>query len=145
MSIPGNPGKPPKPPEGLRALVRKREVNKFIMWTPFVMLILTMCSVWCSQYDWYDDVYLYMGNITGYSIITNIFFLWAAYLLRFCTFSKIAIWTLLVSNIMSVVYIAFDYSQTFSYSFDMIILGMGFIIALLYIAKPNKNESHMDV
>lgn len=149
FSIIGNPGKPPKddpPTEGLRAVVRKKSVNTFIMWMPFIMLVITMISVVCSQYDWYNTtdinkVFMFVGNITGYSIATNLFFLWVAYVLRFCTFSKIAIWTLLLSNFLNIVYIATNFSQTMSIMIDMIELGLGFILALLYIAKPNKNDN----
>ncbi len=76
---------------------------------PFIMLFLTGLSGLVYETDWYNNNFMYLGDAVGYSILTNLGFLLIYTRKSFCVQTKIAVFGLLVMNVISLMFIHNDW------------------------------------
>ena len=69
---------------------------------PVVMLGITVMTAVMYHYDFYLDIYKYLPDTMGYSVLTNIVFLRMYWNKRFCNPTKASIIGLLAVNILSI-------------------------------------------
>ena len=74
------------------------------------MLFITAISGYCSSIEYYNVVFKYLGDLVGYSILTNIVFIFLYFRKSFCLQTKIAVLGLLFMNVLSIV---FNYNEVF--------------------------------
>ena len=74
------------------------------------MLFITAISGYCSSIEYYNVVFKYLGDLVGYSILTNIVFIFLYFRKSFCLQTKIAVIGLLFMNVLSIV---FNYNEVF--------------------------------
>ena len=78
--------------------------HKIITAIPFFMLFITATSAYCSYLDYYNNIFIYLGDLFGYSITTNIVFVFLYFRKSFCIQTKIAVLSLLLMNVISVIF-----------------------------------------
>tara|TARA_R110002020_G_scaffold334555_4_gene549835 strand:+ start:9816 stop:10145 length:330 start_codon:yes stop_codon:yes gene_type:complete len=107
--------------------------NKIITAIPFLMLFVTAISGYCSSIDYYNVVFKYLGDIIGYSIVTNIVFMFLYFRKSFCLQTKIAVCGLLFMNVLS---IFFSYNNIlYNGLYDFWITLILLVIILISIFK----------
>jgi hypothetical protein len=81
--------------------------NSFLKWfvgiAPFVMIGATVFCAIFSSYNFYKLIIGYLSNIVGYSIYTNLVFLYHYNFNKYCNVTRAAVWGLLVMNVVSIV------------------------------------------
>ena len=76
--------------------------------TPFVLLFFSMMSVVCGYFEFYLPIFKYLGDIIGYSILTNIF-MYAIYMNKnYCTSTKVAVLGLISLNVFNIIQLYFN-------------------------------------
>jgi hypothetical protein len=80
---------------------------------PFLMLFVTALSGVFSSYEFYKKIQPFLGDSIGYSITTNIVFIFLYFRKSFCYQTKIAVLGLLIMNIISLIFSA---SETWIYN-----------------------------
>ncbi len=75
--------------------------TKFVNITPFFLVILSGVFAYASNQGWYSEYYRYLGDMVGYSIITNLVFLKHYNRKEFCNPTKVCVYGLLFMNIVN--------------------------------------------
>lgn len=90
---------------------------------PFIMLGITFLFTILELFPFYNHIYMYLGDIFGYSLITNFFMFLVYFNKRHCDSLKIAVLGLALMNVFSLVSIGFDfYSVLYNIILEAIIL-----------------------
>ncbi len=117
-----------------QALLQSKWTLNFIMLVPFIMLLVSAVSCYFPDSN---KLFIITSNLFGFSIITNLYFLFYAYKHRFCTYSKISIYTLILLNILNITHIVFDLG-TLYHLYDQIIAFTGIVLAGIFAIKERK-------
>lgn len=106
----------------------------FIMLTPFILLLISSISCFLP-----NSLTLFTGlsNVFGFSIITNLYFLFYAHKHKFCMYSKISIYTLILLNILNITNLIFDLGTLYNL-YDQIIAFAGIVLASIFAIKEIK-------
>src|SRR5699024_6890790 len=96
---------------------------------PFVSLIASLLS------NYVTFNYVVAGNVLGYSLITDCFMLYFVFNLRFCIYTKLAVISLTLLNLVCLLGATINYS-TYAKLYDTIIIGLClFACLIIYIIK----------
>lgn len=97
----------------LTKFLRKIASKKMVTYAPFIMLGLTLLTVLIRFSDSYYEIFDYLSQIMGYSILSGLVFLRYAISNRYCAYSLISIYSLLLLNITNIVaiYLKIDGAQ----------------------------------
>lgn len=97
--------------------------------TPFLLLFFSAVFTVCSYFEFYISAFQYLGDITGYSIVTNLF-MYSYYMnKRYCTETKVAVLGLFSLNICNLIQMFFNLNLVI---YDAFIIIITFIILLFY-------------
>ena len=110
----------------------QKTLGKFIGVIPFVMLGVTLLCAICSNFDFYSDIFIYLPDVLGYSILTNIVFLYHFSFNKYCNVTRSAVWGLLVMNLVS---IATKNTEYYSSLYDIYIVSAVLISMLIFKIK----------
>lgn len=110
---------------------------KFIKkYTPFILIILSLLFSICSYFDFYLDVFKYLGDVVGYSLLTNIF-MYSYYMNKhFCASTKIAVLGLFFLNIFNLFWLYFEINGGM---YDLLILLI--VIFIIIFLKTRRNDT----
>ena len=98
---------------------------------PFILLAFNLLLIGCRYFDLYNPIYKYVGDIFGYSIITNIF-MYSVYMnKKYCTSTKIAVIGLFSLNVLSLIWNAFKIDGSV-YDFFIILIIIFILITHKY-------------
>lgn len=87
------------------------------------MLGLTFLSTILDLTTNYKDVYYYLPDLFGYSLITNLFMLSVYFNKAYCSATKIAVLGLAFMNVFSLVCISFNfYSICYNLAIELVII-----------------------
>ncbi len=75
--------------------------TKFINIVPFVMIIASGAFAYISQSGFYHNIFKYLPDSIGYSIITNLVFLKHYHRKAYCNPTKASVYGLLIMNVVS--------------------------------------------
>jgi hypothetical protein len=100
---------------------------------PFVLLFLNLVFVVLSYFEWYHESFIYLGNICGYSILTNLFMYNVYMNKKYCVPTKFAVLGLFLLNIFDIIYLAFNISGAIYDIF--LILTIILVLTFLKIKK----------
>jgi len=103
--------------------------HNIITMIPFLMLFITALSGYFSSYNTYSFFYSILGDLVGYSVLTNIVFIFLYFRKSFCSQTKIAVAGLLVMNIISII---FSLSENWVYN-KMYDLWLSLIILVFIV------------
>ena len=107
--------------------------RKIITAIPFFMLFVTAISAYCSYLSYYNELFNYLGDLFGYSIITNIVFIFLYFRKSFCIQTKIAVLSLLLMNVVSIMFA--HNSIIYNGVYDLWIILITVIIIMTTILK----------
>ena len=80
----------------------QKTISNIIKVIPFIMIGVTlMCSI-CSNFNFYSDLFVYLPDILGYSVLTNLVFLYHFSFNKYCNVTRAAVWGLLLMNVVSI-------------------------------------------
>lgn len=99
---------------------------------PFILLACNFIFIICKYFGIYEFMFAYLGDLVGYSLLTNIFMYIVYNNKRYCTATKMAVLGLISLNIFSLVWKATDINGIV-YNFFLII-----IIALILVIHKFK-------
>lgn len=120
----------------MRAIVMSKLFKKIIVLAPFIMLFITMVTTFTRLFSGYSDVYNYLSQIIGYSILTNIYMVSNAIRNRYCDYSLISIFSLLLLNVSNVLAMSLNLlNNDFYVFFDAILILALFRLALVKFLK----------
>lgn len=95
---------------------------------PFVLLFFTMVLTILKYFEVYSVYYKYLGDILGYSILTNVF-MYSVYMnKKYCTSTKVAVLGLTALNVFNIIYTAFDIQGVVYDIFFIVIVSLILII-----------------
>ena len=101
--------------------------------TPFILLTASLIFAISSYFGFYVSIFVYLGDILGYSIMTNLF-MYAYYMNNhFCTSTKVAVLGLFALNIFSLLQKYFNL-ELIVYDIFICIIAI-FVISFLKINK----------
>lgn len=90
---------------------------------PFLMLGITFLFTILELFPFYEYIYVYLGDLFGYSLTTNLFMYLFYFNKRFCSSIKMAVIGLSLMNIFSLVSIGFEfYSVIYNLILEAIII-----------------------
>ena len=96
---------------------------------PFVGLIASLIS----NYVTLD--YVFAGNVLGYSLMTDAFMLYFVFKLRFCIYTKLAVISLTLLNLVCLLGTAINY-HAYAKLYDTTIIGIClFACLVIYLMK----------
>ena len=98
---------------------------------PFILLASNLLLIGCRFLGIYSSLYMYLGDLVGYSILTNLFMLSVYMNKRYCTSTKIAVIGLIALNILNMIWLAFDISGIV-YDFILILIIIFILITHKY-------------
>ena len=107
-------------------------LSKIVGVTPFIMLGATFIFSFCSYLDFYTELFVYLPDILGYSILTNLVFLYHFSFNKYCNVTRSAIWGLLVMNIVS---IATKNTEYYNVLYDIYIVAVTIITMIIFKVK----------
>ena len=87
--------------------------------------------------NWYSYISLFIYQIIGFSIRSNLKDLYFAYVHKFCDYTTIAIVGLLSLNILNVINIVYPFDEM-HVVYTSIIAGVSMFMSILYIAENKK-------
>ena len=97
--------------------------------TPFILLGVSFIFAVCSYFKWYKEYWDYLGELVGYSFVTNIFLFLYYNNKAFCSSTKIAVLGLFALNIMGLLKVRFDINGGL---YDLLLLTIVFFV-LIYL------------
>ena len=101
--------------------------------SPFILLTFSLVFAICSYFGFYSSIFVYLGDVVGYSIITNVF-MYGYYMNRhFCVSTKVAVLGLFSLNVFSLLQKYFNVNLIVYDIFIIFIVIM--IISFLKIKK----------
>ena len=103
--------------------------TRFISVIPFVMIWITLFCAVCSSLDFYTDLFKYLPDMVGYSIITNVVFLYHYSYRKYCIPTRAAVWGLFIMNLVS---ITTSESQYYNVLNDIYICSIVLIISVIF-------------
>lgn len=99
---------------------------------PFVLLGISLIFTIFKYYEVYFAFYKYLGDLVGYSILTNIFMLSVYLNKRYCSATKVTVLGLIALNLFNIVYNAFGVNGVI---YDFFIIFITLIIVIVYKFK----------
>ena len=109
-----------------------KKLSKIVGFTPFIMLGVTLLSSICYQFDFYSKIFTYLPDILGYSIFTNVVFLYHFSFNKYCNPTRAAVWGLLVMNVVS---ISTKNTEYYSSLYDIYIISATIITMMIFKFK----------
>lgn len=104
-------------------------MRNFVSALPFVSLIASLLS------NWIEFNYVVAGNVLGYSLVTNAFMLYFVFKLRFCVYTKLAVISLTLLNLVCLLGTAINY-PAYAKLYDTTIIGLClFACLVIYLMK----------
>lgn len=97
------------------------------------MLGVTGWSGYVSSTQGYKTIFPYLGDILGYSILTNIVFIFLYFRKSFCVPVKVAVLGLLGMNMVSIIFKGFG--ATYNGMYDFYITLFIVLVSLLTLKK----------
>jgi hypothetical protein len=98
--------------------------------TPFIIFVLCLVfTILSYDKETYEIIKLYLGDLVGFSIITNVFMLSVYMNKRYCTATKITVLSLIVLNVLNLIY---TYFGTDGRVYDICIMILTLIIIAFY-------------
>lgn len=98
---------------------------------PFILLAFNLLLIGCKFLGIYSNLYIYLGDLVGYSIVTNLF-MYSVYMnKKYCTATKIAVIGLIVLNILNLIWLAFSINGLV-YDFVLILIIIFILITHKY-------------
>ena len=104
---------------------------------PFIILGLTFLSAVLSHFDFYDVISMYLGDLFGYSIATNLFMLSVYFNNRYCLEIKITVVALMLMNVLNIISHGFNF---YSFIYDFWVTTLITLITLLLILANKFKE-----
>lgn len=99
---------------------------------PFIMLGVTAICGYMSSLDIYHKWFNYLSDILGYSILTNIVFMFLYFRKSFCPSVKFAVIGLMVMNIVSMLTLNTEYYNSLNDIWITLIVG---VLTIVYKIK----------
>lgn len=125
--------------QSLNLLLMMRISKEGVKIAPFIILTLDSVAFICHGYDWYADFYFLFSQISSHSILGVMVWLFYAHLHRYCMYSIVSLYTLVILNILNLVYffVTLEYYKIYA---GIIIFG-GLSLSVLYLLKKWRNQA----
>lgn len=115
-------------------------IKPFIKLTPFLMLGICFFLSFMTKYEWYITAYYYLSQIIGFSIITNIYFLYFIQRSNMCAYSTVSTIGLLSLNVLDIINLIWPLTDFYQY-YSIGISGFFFILTIIYFIKWNLKQN----
>ena len=76
--------------------------KKFLNTAPFIMVLITGITSVVSSIGWYHKAFVYLPDLLGYSILTNLIFLRIYKSNKYCHSTRVAVYGLITMNVVSI-------------------------------------------
>lgn len=102
-----------------------------------ITIILSVFIDLLENFEIYNELYGFLSDIIGYSIVTNLVMLFYGKVHKYCISNIIALWTLLSLNIINIIYnilrltIGLEYNVYWNI-FNYIVMGVGLILIIIF-------------
>ena len=102
--------------------------------TPFIMLFTTLLSGIFSETEIYSQIYSFLPDAIGYSILCNLVMVKLYFRKQFCFPTKVAVIGLICMNLTGLIYAYYgdSFYDIYTNMFDIIIVSLGFLVTILY-------------
>ena len=110
----------------------RQKIQDFVAIIPFIMVAVTfLCAVF-SSWGFYSKLFVYLPDLLGYSILTNIVFLYHYSFRKYCNPTKICVAGLLIMNVVSMLTKGTQYYNIMN---DIWITGIIVFILIVFKVK----------
>lgn len=99
---------------------------------PFVLLFLSGVFSVCSYFEFYAFWFGYLGDLVGYSILTNLFMYSVYFNKKYCDATKVAVLGLSVLNLCNLYSLCID---RFSPIYEIYIIAITILLSVLIKKK----------
>lgn len=99
---------------------------------PLFLLFMSLVFTVLKYYDIYLDIFKYLGDLLGYSIVTNLFMLSVYMNKKYCTSTKISVIGLIALNVFNIIYLMFGVNGVV---YDFFIILIIILISIIYKYK----------
>ena len=107
-------------------------INRVFNVAPFLMIGVSLLSSLLYNLEFYPEIYLYLPDLFGYSILTDIVFIKVYFRSSFCNTTKIAVIGLIAINTVSLLTKNTDYYNSL---YDVYISGVVLFLIISYKIK----------
>ena len=112
-------------------------MNFFRNKAPFILLAISFLATILDLFSLLDSVYLYLGDLFGYSLFTNFFMLSVYFNKKYCNATKITVLGLMILNVFNLISHSFEfYSITYNLILEITII----FITLTYFKNGTTNN-----
>ena len=106
---------------------------------PIVMLLVTAVTAYISSIGWYSTIFAFLPDILGYSVFTNVVFIFIYFRRSFCIPTKLSVLGLLAMNVLSISLKAYELKtgniEHYNQIYDVYITLIVFVVALFFKFK----------
>lgn len=104
-------------------------VKKYIRdYAPFIILAYSLIFSVCSYFEFYFEWYIYLPDLLGYSVFTNLFMLSVYMNKKYCASTKICVIGLILLNVFNLFY---NLSSINGVIYDIYLMIIIFIILII--------------
>lgn len=119
-----------------------KQTYKFIITIPTIQLAVNFVLFFVSWANWYVIAYSFFAEITGFSLLTGLYYWYMAKLSGSCMAALLSIYTLILLNIFNIIHLITPLGYYTAYGVVITGIGLFFSIAffLPVITKRRKNR-----
>lgn len=115
----------------LPGLTRRRTYHVIVA-IPVIQLGLSFILFLVSLAEIYKIPYPYLVQLTGFSLITNLYYWYMAKFSGSCISALVSIYTMIALNIVNIVYLAFDFNYLL---YGTILTGIGLFVSIAVLRR----------
>lgn len=112
-----------------------KQVKPFIKVIPFLMLGICFIAALLVHNKYYPVVYGYLSNTIGFSLITNVYFLYFIIRHRMCTYALVATIGLVILNLSDISKLFLNFDDSFYEMYIVVISGISLLITTAFFIK----------
>ena len=110
----------------------RRQTYHIIVAIPVIQLGLSFILFLISLADFYKIPYPYFAQITGFSLVTNLYYWYSAKFMGSCISALVSIYTMIALSIVNIIYLIFDFNYLL---YGMILTGVGLFVAIAVLRR----------
>jgi len=118
-----------------------KEIKPIIKFVPLVLLGVCCMLTAFTGFSWYNKLLVYLYQIIGFSIFTNVYFLYFSVRFRMCMYTKIAVIGLMALNVFDIINLIHPIGKELYLVYNSIIVYFFFIISFLFLALRKETDN----
>lgn len=110
----------------------RRQTYHFIVAIPVIQVGLSFILFLLSLTEIYKIPYPFLAQITGFSLLTNLYYWYMAKFSGSCAGALLSIYTMFALNIVNIIYLIFDFNY---FLYGAVLTGLGLFLSVAFLRR----------